>query len=96
MQFFIFTLLLAREQKKINKKKKLVDIEKVYINLCIINFILWLSDYCLITSEQYFRKKTNVFESHSGEVFSIQHYVMTIEQYNSVAESENNIVICVQ
>jgi hypothetical protein len=72
-----------------------VDIGKAYINLFIMNFILWLSDFCLITSEQYFRK-TNVFESRSGEVYSIQHYVITSEKYNSVAESENNIVIYVQ
>jgi hypothetical protein len=39
---------------------------------------------------------TNVFESRSGEVYSIQHYVITSEQYNSVTESETNIVICVQ
>ena len=35
-------------------------------------------------------KKTNVFESRSGEVYSIQHYVITSEQYNSV---ENQKII---
>jgi hypothetical protein len=96
MQFFISTMFL-NPRAKINKKrvKKKVDIGKAYIHLFIVNFILWLSDCCLITSEQYFRK-TNVFESSSGEVYSIQHYVITSEQYNAVVKSENNIVICVQ
>ena len=73
----------------------MVDIGKAYINLFIINFILRLSDCCLITSEQYLRI-TNVFESRSGDVYSIQDYAITSDKYNSVAESENNIVICVQ
>ena len=80
---------LESKEKK-SKKKKQVDIGKVYIPLFIINCILLLSDCCLITTEQYFRKKTNVFESHAGEVYSIQHYVITSEQYNSV---ENQKII---
>ena len=73
----------------------MVDIGKAYTNLFIINFILWLIDCCLITSEQFF-SQTNVFESRSGDVYSIQDYAITSDTYNSVAESENNIVICVQ
>jgi hypothetical protein len=55
-----------------------------------------LIDWLLFDNKWAVFSQTNVFESRSGDVYSIQDYAITSDTYNSVAESENNIVICVQ